>query len=178
MLAQVTRQGRWLVVLDGPDRLEQLHRALGFFAGDLGHVETFPADDQRPYDGFSPDPALVRQRLRTLARVGRSGDLVVLTTARALLQRIPDGEARARGTRSIEPGDTLDRDDFVGWLTDAGYFATPRADEAGRFAVRGDVVDVWPASARNPVRIDFFDDEIESVRRLDGRTLRPRKAIR
>ncbi len=177
MLAQVARSGRWLVVLDGPDRLDQLHRALTFFAPDLRHVETFPADDHRPYDGFSPDPSLVRQRLRTLERVERGGDLTVLTTARALLQRVPDRTSRRRGTRSLEPGDTLDRDAFAAWLTDAGYLATPRADEAGRYAVRGDVVDVWPASARSPVRIDFFDDEIESVRRLDARTLRPRKEI-
>jgi len=178
VLANVTRSGRWLVVLDGPDRLDQVQRALAFFAADVKHVETFPADDQRPYDGFSPDPALVRQRLRTLERVERGGDIVVLTTARALLQRVPDRETRRRGTSTLEPGAPLDRDAFASWLTDAGYLATPRADEAGRFAVRGDVVDVWPASARSPVRIDFFDDEIESLRRLDARTLRPRRPIK
>ncbi|MEN0064015.1 MAG: transcription-repair coupling factor [Myxococcota bacterium] len=178
VLANVTRAGRWLVVLDGADRLDQLHRAVQFFLDDARHVETFPADDHRPYDGFSPDPTLVRQRLKTLEKVRRGADLTVLTTARALLQRVPDEAARSQGTRTLKPEDTLDRDAFIAWLTDAGYLATPRADEAGRFAVRGDVVDVWPASARAPVRIDFFDDEIESLRRLDGRTLRPKKVIR
>ncbi len=173
VLTEVAATGRWLLVVDGPDRADQLTRALRFFGPPTLRVEPFPADDQRPYDGFSPDPALPRQRLRTLELVDRGGDLLVVAPVQALLQRVPAPQARARGTRTLVPEGEVDRDALASWLTEAGYLLTSRADEPGRFAVRGDVVDVWPASARAPVRIDLFDDEIESLRRLDPATLRP-----
>ena len=178
VLSQVAVSGRWLVVVDGADRADQLVRALRFFHPKPGNVEPFPADDNRPYDGFSADPALPRQRLKTLERVARGGDLVVIASAVSLLGRVPTAEVRGRGTRTISTGDELDRDALAGWLTDGGYLLTSRADEPGRFAVRGDVMDVWPSSAKAPSRIDFFDDEVEGLRRLDARTLRPAKAAR
>ncbi|MBX2803321.1 MAG: transcription-repair coupling factor [Myxococcales bacterium] len=178
VLARLSAGGRWLVVVDQPDRAERLVRALRFFHPRPGRVESFPADDNRPYDGFSPDSALPRQRLKTLEKVARGGDLVVVTTARALMARVPDAQTRARGTRTIEVGQTLDRDALAGWLTDGGYLLTARADDPGRYALRGDVVDVWPASARAPVRIDFFDDEVERLQRLDPSTLRLAKKVK
>ena len=178
VLAEIAASGRWLVVVDGADRATRLMRALRFFHPKPGMLEAFPADDTRPYDGFSPDPALPRQRLRTLERVDRGGDLLVVATARALVTKIPDQATRARGTRTLTVDGTVERDELASWLTEAGYLLTQYADEPGRFAVRGDVVDVWAASAKSPVRIDLFDDEIESLRRLDPRTLRPRKATK
>ena len=177
VLAETTARGRWLLVVDAADRADQLVRALRFFSESPGRIERFPADDNRPYDGFAPDPALPQQRMRCLERVNRGGDLVVVATARALLQRVPTRAARALGTRTVRTGDELDRDALSGWLTDAGYLATSRADSPGRFTVRGDVLDVWPAAAARPLRLDFFDDEVESLRRLDPATLRPHKRV-
>jgi transcription-repair coupling factor (superfamily II helicase) len=178
VLAQVARTGRWLVVVDEGDRAQELIRALTFFHPQPERIESFPGDDNRPYDGFSPDPELPQRRLRTLDKVDKGGDLVVIATARALMQRVPDRETRARGTAVLEVGNRFDRDDLVKHLTEAGYLATARADEPGRFAVRGDVVDVWPAASKAPVRVDLFDDEIERIRRLDPRTLEPEKGGR
>jgi transcription-repair coupling factor (superfamily II helicase) len=176
VLAREAAEGRWLVVVDGEDRAADLLRALTFFHPAPDRIESFPADDNRPYDGFSPDPVLPQRRLRVLDKVDRGGDLLVVTTARALTQRVPTAEARLRGTLVLEVGMRLERDDLAGHLTDAGYFATARADAPGRFAVRGDVLDVWPTNNRTPIRVDFFDDEIERLRRLDPDTLTPDKA--
>ncbi|MEZ4238658.1 MAG: helicase-related protein [Myxococcota bacterium] len=179
ILAEPAGERRWLVVVDGDDRADALRRGLRFFLAGADKadeaVEPFPGDDNRPYDGFSPDPALVRQRIRALHKVGRGGDVVVVATAAALLQRIPDAETLARGTRVVEVGGTVDRDALAAGLADAGYLATARADEPGRFAVRGDIVDVWPVGNRSPIRIDLFDDEVERLRRLDPQTLAPGK---
>ncbi len=180
VLGQVAATGRWLVVVDAPDQSERLVEGLRFFHPKPGNIEAFPADDTRPYDGFSPDPALPRQRLRALERVLRGGDLLVVATAAALLRRVPDASSRARGSRPLAVGDRVDRDDLVRWLLDAGYLATQRADGPGQVAARGDVVDVWPATARAPTRLDFFDDELESLRRLRVGSLAagpPRKRI-
>jgi transcription-repair coupling factor (superfamily II helicase) len=172
VLASVAREGRWLIVVDDADRAERLVEGLRFFHRDPNRVEPFPADDHRPYDGFSATASVVASRLRTLERVARKGDLIVVAEARALRQRVPDRATRRKGTRQIAVGDTLDRDALVRWLTDAGYLAAGLADAPGRFAVRGDVVDVWSTAASGASRVEFFDDEVESLRRLTAE-LRP-----
>ncbi len=174
-LATVATTGRWLVVVDGEDRAERVARALRFFCADPERVCPFPADDQRPYDGFSPAPAVVHERLRTLERVDRGGDVLVVASARALSQRIPDRATRQRGTTTLEVGQRIDRDDVVRALTDAGYLHTARSDEPGHFAVRGDLIDVWPAGKTAPLRLEWFDDELERLVRLQPGTLVPDK---
>ncbi|MCB9666453.1 MAG: transcription-repair coupling factor [Alphaproteobacteria bacterium] len=172
VLARLDPAERTVVVVDEPDAAERLARALRFFADEPGRVETFPADDVRPYDGFSPSPDVVAQRTRTLHRWGRGDPLIVVAPVRALLQRVPTAAVRAAGTLTLEVGARLDRDELVAELTTTGYLAAARAEHPGTFAVRGDVVDVWSAGLPAPRRIDFFDDEIEEIRRLDPRTLR------
>jgi transcription-repair coupling factor (superfamily II helicase) len=163
---------RWLVVVDEPDLAERVAEALKFFAKDGGRVHLFPADDVRPYDGFSPHPDLPVGRLRTLHEVAQGGPIVVVAPAAALMQRVPDAATRARGTRTIKAGDRIDRDELVRWLQDGGYLATGRVEDPACFAVRGDIVDVWPAGAKHPVRIDLFDEDVEELRRLDPQTQR------
>jgi transcription-repair coupling factor (superfamily II helicase) len=180
LIPRIDPDGRWLVVVDEPDRADQLLRALRFFHPKPEIVEGFVADDGRPYDGFSPERGRVQQRIRALQRVDVGGPVVVVASARAMLQRVPDVTTRSLGTRTISRGDTLDRDHLAHWLTDAGYLSVPSVESAGSFAVRGDVVDIWPAAMPAGVRLDFFDDEIEGLRALDpstGRPVAPRKRV-
>jgi len=169
-LALACRGGRWLVIVDQQDRAHRLVRALRFFLPDPGRVAHFPADDNRPYDGFSPDPDRPRRRLQTLDRVRGKRDLVVVASARALMQRVPDASTRAAGTLTVRKTQTVERDAAVRRLSDAGYLVTARVTAQGQLAVRGDVVDLWPAGRSAPIRIDWFDDEIESIRTLDPST--------
>ncbi len=161
---------RWLAVVDAPDQAARLLRGLRFFHPEPSEIALFPADDHRPYDGFSPDPELPRQRQRALRKVEAGGPVLVVTSVRALMQRIPDRGTRRRGTRILTPGETLDRDVLVTWLADAGYLAVGRVDSPGSFAIRGDIIDVWPAGRSALARLDFFDDEIEEIRKIDPET--------
>jgi len=174
VLARVADEGRWLVVVDEEDRAERLLDALAFFHPHPERVLVYPADDVKPYDGFSPDPQRPRQRLRTLDRVTRGGPVLVVASVGALMKRIPDASVRARGIREVRRDDRLDRDDLRAWLVQAGYLATGRVQDRGTFAVRGDVLDVWPAGEDVPLRVDFFDDEVEDLRWFDPRTQRTR----
>ncbi|MCA9570878.1 MAG: hypothetical protein KC656_23720, partial [Myxococcales bacterium] len=173
LVAKHGAEDRWIVAVDDEDRAEQLARALAFFHPRPEVVCRFPADDGRPYDGFGAERSRVQDRLRTLQRLDVGGPIVIVACARSLLQRVPDAATRKRGTRVIAPGETLDRDDLVRWLGDCGYLSAPSAEVSGSFAVRGDVVDVWPSGVPRPVRIDFFDDEIEGLRSLDPDSGRP-----
>ncbi len=154
------------MLVDGDDRAERLARALAFFHPRPEVVSAFLADDGQLYDGFGPERGRVQRRLRTLQRVDVGGPCVVVASARASLQRVPDRSARKRGTLVLRPGQRIERDDLVRQLLDAGYLSAPTASISGSLAVRGDVVDIWPSGVGRPVRVDFFDDEVESIRAL------------
>jgi transcription-repair coupling factor (superfamily II helicase) len=167
-----------LIVVDGPDAAERLARGLRFFVDMPDRVEVFPADDVRPYDGFSPSPWIPGQRARVLLRVERGDPVLVVAPAQALVATVPSATAQAEATWEARPGDRIDRDVVLRRLDAVGYLAVPHVEAPGHVAARGDVVDVWSPGQPAPRRIDWFDDEIESIRGLDARTMRPTRNLK
>jgi len=163
-----------VVCRDGP-RMQQLARALEFFAPDL-IVMQFPAWDCQPYDRVSPHGGILAQRLTTLARLARlegsDKPLIVLTTVNAILQRVPAREAVATQALSVAPGNVVPMDSIVAWLEHNGYTRSSTVREAGEYAVRGGILDLFPAGLDQPVRFDFFGDSLESIRSFDAETQR------
>jgi transcription-repair coupling factor (superfamily II helicase) len=97
---------------------------------------------------------------------------VVVTSIAALLQPVPSRTERDAGTRTIRIGDELDRDDFLRWLVDRGFERTGGVEVPGEFCVHGGILDVYPPDPEEPFRIEFFGDEIESIRRFHVETQR------
>jgi transcription-repair coupling factor (superfamily II helicase) len=163
-----------VVCRDGP-RMQQLARALEFFAPDLV-VMQFPAWDCQPYDRVSPHQGILAQRLTTLARLARlegsDRPLIVLTTVNAILQRVPARDAVAAQALSVAPGNVVPMDSIVAWLEHNGYTRSSTVREAGEYAVRGGILDLFPAGLDQPVRFDFFGDSLESIRSFDAETQR------
>jgi transcription-repair coupling factor (superfamily II helicase) len=163
-----------VVCRDGP-RMQQLARALEFFAPDL-IVMQFPAWDCQPYDRVSPHGGVLAQRLTTLARLARlegsDKPLIVLTTVNAILQRVPAREAVAAQALSVAPGNVVPMDSIIAWLEHHGYTRSSTVREAGEYAVRGGILDLFPAGLDQPVRFDFFGDSLESIRSFDAETQR------
>src|SRR6516164_3773602 len=163
-----------VVCRDGP-RMQQLARALEFFAPDLP-VMQFPAWDCQPYDRVSPHGAVLAQRLTTLARLARLAGsdkpLLVLTTVNAIVQRVPARETVATQALSVAPGHVVPMDSIVAWLEHNGYGRSSTVREAGEYAVRGGILDLFPAGLEQPVRFDFFGDSLESIRSFDAETQR------
>ncbi|MDX1507690.1 MAG: transcription-repair coupling factor, partial [Woeseiaceae bacterium] len=145
----------------GADRLEAECR---FFAGSAIDVLHFVEWETLPWDSFSPHQDIVSQRLAALARLPSLRTGIVIASAQALLQRLPPTDYVAARSLSLTTGQTLERDAFVDTLTGSGYYRVPQVAEHGEFAVRGSLIDVFPMGAEAPVRIDLFDDEIESLR--------------
>src|SRR5438309_10702695 len=163
-----------VVCRDGP-RMQQLARALEFFAPDLS-VMQFPAWDCQPYDRVSPHGAILAQRLTTLARLasltGSDKPLIVLTTVNAITQRVPSRDTMAAQALSVAPGNVVPMDSIVAWLEHNGYSRSSTVREPGEYAVRGGILDLFPAGLDMPVRFDFFGDSLESIRSFDAETQR------
>src|SRR5215475_4904523 len=163
-----------VICRDGP-RMQQLSRALAFFAPDLPVLE-FPAWDCQPYDRVSPHGGILAQRMTTLARLSRLAGsdkpMIVLTTVNAAVQRVPAREFVAAQALSVAPGHVVPMDSVVAWLVHNGYLRSSTVREAGEYAVRGGILDLFPAGLDLPVRFDFFGDSLESIRSFDAETQR------
>ena len=169
-----------VICRDGP-RMSQMARALEFFAPDLA-VMQFPAWDCQPYDRVSPHGGIVAQRVTTLARLSRLAGsdkpLIVLTTVNAVTQRVPAREVVAAQALSVAPGNVVPMDSIVAWLEHNGYNRSSTVRESGEYAVRGGILDLFPAGLEQPVRFDFFGDALESIRTFDAETQRTLMTMR
>ena len=136
----------------------------------------FPAWDCQPYDRVSPHGGILAQRLTTLARLSRlkgsEKPLIVLTTVNAITQRVPTRAVMAAQALSIAPGNVIGMDSIVGWLEHNGYQRASTVRESGEYAVRGGILDLFPAGLDQPVRLDFFGDTLESIRTFDAESQR------
>ena len=165
-VAELARQAdaHLLLLADDPRHADQLDAELRFFAGADFPVLHFVEWETLPWDSFSPHQDIISQRLSVLSQLPSMQRGVTVVSAPALLQRLPPVDYVAARSLSLRTGQQLSHDEFTGSLAAAGYLRVPQVSEHGEFAVRGSLIDVFPMGSAQPVRIDFFDDEIESLR--------------
>lgn len=155
-----------LTVVPTGRRAESLAAALGAYIPDA-EVVTFPAWETLPHERLSPSPDTVGQRLQTLRRIAEwSGDhpLVVVASVRAALQPIAGnlGEIAPLELRAGTRGHELDH--VVEQLVERAYSRVDMVSRRGEFAVRGGILDVFPAISEHPFRVEFFGDEVDQIR--------------
>lgn len=170
--AELAREcGRPVIVLaSDPGQADQLEAEIRYFAGDTLPVLHFVEWETLPYDSFSPHQDIVSQRLAVLATLPELQYGIVIASAPSLLQRLPPTDYIAARSLSLKEGQPLLRQPFIDALTASGYLRVPQVTEHGEIAVRGSLLDIFPMGSASPVRIDFFDDEIESLRSFDPDT--------
>ncbi|MDX8412552.1 MAG: transcription-repair coupling factor [Mariprofundales bacterium] len=146
-----------------------LAEELPFFLPNRDLLWRFPAWEVLPYDRVSPHHAIVGERFATLSRLLREPNPhgVLLTALPAWLQRIAPPASVAAHVWQIKVGDQLDLSKLQHQLTEAGMQPVERVMDSGEFAVRGGIIDIWPATANSPIRIDLFGDEIDSIHHFD-----------
>ncbi|MEQ1929322.1 MAG: transcription-repair coupling factor [Parvularculaceae bacterium] len=153
--------------------------ALRFFAPSMPVVE-YPAWDCLPYDRVSPSPAISSARMAALSLLvshdGRS-PLIVVATVNAATQKTPPKEMIAASRLAAAPGDVVSMDKISAYLAANGYARASAVREAGEFAVRGGLIDIFPPGAEEPIRLDFFGDQLESVRAFDAASQRTTRAL-
>jgi transcription-repair coupling factor (superfamily II helicase) len=159
-----------LLLAEDPRHADQLEAEIRFFAGADFPVQHFVEWETLPWDSFSPHQDIISQRLNVLASLPNLRQGVVIAAVSVLQQRLPPVDYVAARSLSLSTGQTLHREDFTNALVAAGYFRVPQVSEHGEFAVRGSLIDIFPMGTNKPVRIDFFDDEIESLRYFSAET--------
>jgi transcription-repair coupling factor (superfamily II helicase) len=193
-LAELARReaqsGRLTVVFcaDAQDA-RRLQDEMAFFAPELAGV-AFPDWETLPYDGFSPHQDLISERLATLWRIANrkaknsatqdSADIVFIPAATALYRLAPPAFLAAY-TFAFKQGQKLDEAALKAQLTQAGYSHVGQVVSPGEYTVRGSLIDLYPMGAQLPLRLDLFDDEIDSIRTFDPdtqRTLYPVPEVR
>src|SRR5690606_6916139 len=128
-----------------------------------GHqVLSLPAWDCLPYDRVSPNNVTIAARMNTLAAFtsGAKGG-VGLTAVNALIQRLPPRDVVETMSFSAVTGRIVDSEKLIAWAANNGYLRVPTVRESGEYAVRGGLVDLFPASAEAPLRFDFFGSQLE-----------------
>jgi transcription-repair coupling factor (superfamily II helicase) len=134
----------------------------------------FPAWDCLPYDRVSPNPALVSERIATLGRLlePARAPRVVLTTVNALVQHVPPRAVFRGASLDLRVNGDLHPEQIAQFLEAHGYGRADTVMEPGEYAMRGGIIDIFPAGEPDPVRIDLFGDTIESIRAFDPTTQR------
>jgi transcription-repair coupling factor (superfamily II helicase) len=163
------RLGRAVVVLlpEDADARDAAEGAAWFLGDDA--VGLLPSRGVSWESGLAPPPHLVGERARALHVLERGG--LVCASARALAEGLPPAEARPEPLE-LRPSLEIGVEELSESLALGGYERVERVDDRGQFAVRGGLVDVFPTTGREPLRVEFFGDEIESVRAFSPFTQR------
>ena len=162
-------RGITVVLAPGAAAADRLEHEIAFF-GAGGDIHRFPDYETLPYEAISPPQDLLAERLLTLYQLARRELTTLIVDAGALLNRLPPPEFIVGRSLFLEVGERLDRDELTRRLADHGYLRVEQVSEPGEFAVRGALLDIYPTGNLEPVRVDLFDDEIESLRTFDPQT--------
>ena len=176
-----TKPGRAVIIASDETAMRALADTVPLFAPEV-EVLTLPAWDCLPYDRASPALRVMAERLSALNALQQpqTGPQLVIATANGATQRVLTPFRIRQLTRRVAEGERIDREALIGQLAALGYQRSDTVAEHGEFAVRGSLIDLFPSGEPTALRLDFFGDEIESMRRfdpIDQRTIGPAKAF-
>ncbi len=167
VISKLQKEAKTILVITDTDENER------FVKSDLevlnGNESTsFPPTNHKPYDEEQIlDSALLVQRSEALEAVQKSKKKVVFTSAEALFEKVAPPQLLDKVSIILTKGDEIEQDALKEKLVDQGYSPTRFVDEPGEFAIRGGIVDVYPYAGEYPIRLEFFGDELESIREFD-----------
>src|SRR6266508_4215180 len=184
--AQARPHGVVLYVVPSDGDIEQACADITFFfsalegltpAASERAILSYPSHEVDPYRGLAPHVGVTSARARALHGLARGTARVVVASAAALLPRVTAPTRLLAASLELKPGQDIAPTDLAELLVDAGLTREDPADEHGEFAVRGGIVDIFPAGETHPVRLEFIGDTIESLRTYDPSTQRSIAAI-
>lgn len=177
-LNQLANRYEGAILVVTPDNLmaNRLEAALKFFSPHLT-IMNFPDWETLPYDHFSPHQDIISQRLLTLAQLHQVKQSLLLVPITTLLQRIAPLSYILATSLNISSGEKRSIENIRKNLQLGGYHCVSQVLTRGEFAVRGSILDVFPMGSDLPFRVDFADEEIDSIRYFDPDTQRSTEKI-
>ena len=158
------------------DKVAVTARRFAEFIAPRLDVVDLPGWDTLPYDRVSPTASVAARRCAALARLSRyeaeQGPLLVVTTATSIVQRVPPLETMRRSSFSMTAGQSVSQKELNEYLLVNGYVRASTVREQGEYAIRGGIIDIFPPTAGEPLRLDFFGDTLETIRTFDTESQR------
>ncbi|HRT10707.1 MAG TPA: transcription-repair coupling factor, partial [Candidatus Paceibacterota bacterium] len=174
--------GTWLNQMGGgPDRSPASRRPCGGISGN--GIWFYPDWEILPGDSRLPHVDVISERLETLIALGEAAGggeepaPLVVTNVLAVLQRTLAPEDLRRMTRRVERGSRVDPLELIEWLESLGYEPEAKVTQKGEICLRGGILDVYPPTSPWPVRLEFFGDELESLRHFDPASQTSREEV-
>lgn len=165
-LAQQTTGKNILILTAGTQEENRLYHDFPFFTERT--VVDFPAWETLPNESTPPSPDVVGERYKVLERIFHAKEpLIILSSLQAALQRLIPSDTFELFYLDLKEGDIPGFDMLVNQLKDMGYVRSAVAADKGEYAIRGGIIDVFPVNSPDPFRIEFFGDQIESLRIYD-----------
>lgn len=169
-----------LCVLSDGISLQRCSEILKIIAPQID-ILSFPAWDTVPYDRVSPNAQILSTRVDTLSKLCMENSpkkrRLILTSVGAVIQKLPPKKIFTNSHKVLKIGDKLNFDNFLHYAVINGYTRVEQVMESGEYAVRGDIIDIFPSGTEQPIRIDLFDDEIERIRVFEVDTQRSIKEL-
>ena len=167
------KNGPAVVIVEDVTHADILTKEIEFYKDKKQTIYHLPDWETLPYDIFSPHQDIIAERLTTLYALQKinSGDILIIPL-NTLVQRLAPRSYIQGNVLSLNVNQQLDIEDFRRNLEASGYSNVNEVIEHGEFAIRGSIIDLFPASSTMPYRIDLFDDEIESIRCFDPQSQR------
>src|SRR5438270_1478002 len=160
-----------VVVPDNRAAEEMLPVSQGFCeltgACEAGAVVAFPARDVLPFQNLSPHPEIQEERAAALWKIATGAASIVVAPVSAAAIRLRSPEYYGDLARTVRRAETIDVEALIQQLNKVGYAAADLVEMPGQYALRGGILDVYSPEADRPVRVEFFGDEVESIRKFD-----------
>jgi transcription-repair coupling factor (superfamily II helicase) len=150
--------------------LQAFHELTG--GNDPNSIVALPTRDVLPFQNLSPHPEIQEERAVALWKIATGAVSIMVSPIGATALRLRSAEYYADLARTVRRGETIDIDPLLRHLNTVGYISTDVVEMPGEYALRGGILDVYPPEADRPLRIEFFGDEVESIRKFDPATQR------
>jgi transcription-repair coupling factor (superfamily II helicase) len=181
LMARAAKQPVVVVVADNKaaESLEPLLKAGCELTGavDPARVVRFPAHDVLPFENLSPHPDVQEQRAAALWKLAAGAVDIVIAPVESAALRLFELEYYAAQAVTLKRGEEIDLETLTGHLASVGYAQMDLVEMPGQFTRRGGILDVYSPEADRPVRIEFFGDEIETIRKFDPETQRSQSGL-
>jgi transcription-repair coupling factor (superfamily II helicase) len=166
-------RGPLLIVVPHLRNAESLLEDLRFFQGERKDASfLFPEWETLPYDEIPPHPEIVGERVRSLFSLMRGEEIVVVSSIKALMQKVLSPSELKDSFFSLSAGGEVNREQIVHFLQEAGYSPARIVEGIGDFSLRGAIIDIYSPFYEEPLRLEFDGDRLESIRRFDPDTQR------